>query len=153
LPAPHPNGTPEERLAIARSRATALIAPDIAGVKARALSARKTADGINAPSMRAVASVHGGAALYATANAVLVAGMERIAQSRRPSPEMLAMLAEELTSEFRNESLEDINVFIRNVGMGKYDGSEIYATIDTPRLMNWWGLYLEEKAAARYGYS
>lgn len=118
-------------------------------VGSTALSARTVRDGIAAPTMRSVMMVHGEAAVFAVASMVITKGMEAVAPSRRPSPAMLSMLAEEILRLYPNESLQDINVFVRGVAMGKYDGSEIYSTMDMPRLLSWWRDYLTEKAEAR----
>lgn len=136
----------DSELAIVRARVRSEVPATIEDVKDKAIAARTTFDGMAAPTMRMVASVHGHRIVQVTATAVITSGMGLIAQSRRLSPEQVGALAEEIITRWPRESLEDINVFVRGVATGKYEGSAIYSILDLPRMLSWWEEYLSDKA-------
>lgn len=124
----------------------ALAVGSLEQVKSRALAARTVFDGIAGPTFRQVGKQHGPEALGVSAASIIAHAMDMLAPSRRLAPEQTAILADEIITNWPNESLEDVNVFVRGVGLGKYEGSAIYSVMDIPRMLDWWRDYLAEKA-------
>lgn len=125
-----------------------MVPSDPNAVRTKALAARSPADGLNAPTFRAVAKSHGQPFVAAVAIEAVHAGISLLAASRRLSPDHVSALVDEILSAYPTESLEDIAAFARGVGLGRYKGSEIYSIVDIPRMMAWWREYLGDKSAA-----
>lgn len=99
--------------------------------------------------MRMVERVHGPQQVQVVISALLTKGMAYFSAQRRLEPIQVPLLAETLREEYPNESLGDIEVFMRGAAAGKYGGGETYGALDVPRLRKWFAEYLEEKALAR----
>jgi len=114
-----------------------------------ALACRTIEAALDQPTMHNLATHFGGMQpVIIQAAAIIEKGMEYFG-ARRMTIAQVSIFAEEIATQFRHETLADLNVFLRKSAMSTYDGGEFYSTVDIPRLSKWWTLYLGDKADER----
>lgn len=118
-------------------------------VKTEAMACRTIQQAMACSTIRMVERVHGAEQVQVVIAAVVTKGMAYFSAQRRLEPLQVALLAETLREDYPNESLGDIEVFMRGAAAGKYGNGETYGALDVPRFRKWFAEYLEEKALAR----
>lgn len=108
----------------------------------------KDALGPHISTLGALTASHGVERVIAEAYGIVERGMRLVGDKRRMSTEMAAHFADMVVTEYPQESLADLQVFIRGCIDGRWEDGEYYASIDIPRVKGWFAKYLDRKAEA-----
>lgn len=122
------------------------------------LKCRTMDQALAAPTFTAVVALMGYEQTFVHVCAAIRHGMKYFSDAQRLNEESLVLLAEQVMTKYRYESLDDLVLFFRRAALGEYgekayDGQivkkgETYGQLTLTRIGQWWEQYLEQKADA-----
>lgn len=101
---------------------------------------------LNTPSVGLISRIYGEKRTKAYIKLWVVDLVNATNVKRKPTTDQIDMIAQFVVSDFRNLTLSDIYLVLKNVSLGKY--GELYENIDTIKLMGWFSAYSEERSQA-----